>query len=254
MNYCYSNITSLSLSLSLSLIVVCLFSVLSSPSHGQLLGHYSVKELPDDFEYRDPKTVDASEKAADLAERIQPRQDRDATFKEERARHRSATQYVPEYKSEVKLGKKLSDGKIFDRFDSNFLEPLVETRSNKILDEIQHEMTTSRNRYLPGQKNPDIVTQPTRLPSRLINKNAKIEESERSKTGRIGSVFGFSQQDGKGATFGSSRTEELLSKRFNTGELFKAVENHDNPKPTTLSPRRIFKGRNSRPFTFFDKK
>merc|ERR1711887_342254 len=141
--------------------VLAFILVLNSPSHGQLLGHYSVKELPEDFEYRDPRTVDASEKAADLAERTQPRQDRDATFKEERARHRSATQYVPDYKSEVKLGKKLSDGKIFDRFDTNFLEPLLETRSNKILDEIQHEMTTSRNRYLPGQKNPDIVT---RLP------------------------------------------------------------------------------------------
>merc|ERR1719370_731775 len=117
--------------------VLAFILVLSIPSHGQLLGHYSVKELPEDFEYRDPQTVDASEKAADLAERTQPRQDRDATFKEERARHRSATQYVPEYKSEVKLGKKLSDGKIFDRFDSNFLEPLVETRSNKVLDETQ---------------------------------------------------------------------------------------------------------------------
>merc|ERR1719187_2862186 len=195
----------------LAVLLVVSFDI--NRSLGQLIGFFSVKELPEGFEYRDPRTVEASEKAADLAERFQPRQDDDASRKEERARHRSSTHYVPDFKSEVKLGKKLSDGKIFDRFDSNFLEPLVETRSNKILDEIQHEMTTSRNRYLPGQKNPDIVTQPTRLPSRLINKNEKIEESERSKT----------------------------------GELFKSVENHDNPKPTTLSPRKRFQGNNPRP-------
>merc|ERR1712055_557852 len=143
----------------------------------------------------------ASEKAADLAERTQPRQDRDATFKEERARHRSATQYVPEYKSEVKLGKKLSDGKIFDRFDSNFLEPLVETRSNKILDEIQHEMTTSRNRYLPGQKNPRdprlvelvlcldsasrMVEEPLLAPAELMNfylKDSILESCSREQS------------------------------------------------------------------------
>ena len=209
-------------------------------SGSQLLGHYSLKDLPLDFEYRDPRTVEASKDAADLAERFQPGQDEDAIRKEERARQKASTYYVPSYVSEVKLGKKLNDAKIFDRFDSNFVEPLTETRSNKILPEIQREMTTSRSRYLPGQTNPDIVTQPTRAPDRLVSLDAKIEESERSKTGRVGSVFGFSQQDGKAATFGSSKTEELLSKSFNTGELFKSALNHENPKPTTLSPRQSF--------------
>ena len=148
--------------------------------------------------------------------------------------------------SDQKLGKKLSDVKIFDRFDSNFVEPLTETRTNKILPEIQKEMTTSRSRYLPGQKNPDIVTQPTRSPGRLVSLDAKIEESERSKVGRIGSIFGFSQPDGKGATFGSSKTEELISKKFNSGQFFKSAIDHENPKPE--KPRETFKEFSRRPF------
>merc|ERR1719312_1285285 len=223
--------------------------------NAQLLGHYSVKKL--NIEYRDPKTVEASERAASLAERIQPGQDRDAERKEEGARHKSSTYYVPDYNSAVKLGRKLSDKKIFDRFDTNFVSPLLETRDNKPLAEIELEMTTSKARYLPGQHNPDIVTQPTRPPGRLINLDAKIEESERSKTGRIGSLFGKSQDDGKGATFGSSKTEELLSKRFRTGELFKSAFDHDNPKPTTLSPRESFqqfrqRDRSRPPNSFFE--
>ena len=82
------------------------------PSEAQLLGHFSLKELPQGFEYRDPRTVEASKSAADLAEIFQAKQDLDAVRKEEKARHDSSTYYVPSYYSEVKLGKKLNDENI----------------------------------------------------------------------------------------------------------------------------------------------
>ena len=52
--------------------------------------------------------MEASEKAARLAERIQPLQDEDAERKESQARH-SSSSYVLKFESDVKLGQKKSD-------------------------------------------------------------------------------------------------------------------------------------------------
>ena len=111
------------------------------------------------------------------------------------------TRKVPEFQTNfpgVKIRTKKHDSKIFDRFDSNFLRPLTETRSNKPLEEILVEESTSRIRLLPGEGLPPTPAPPARLPNRLQNVNRPVEESERSKNSRLGSIF-----DDKQSSFSS---------------------------------------------------
>ena len=161
--------------------------LLSSPSSGQLLGHFGFVELPEGFDYRDAETVEASKEAARFWQRYQAGSNRRLNG------FNILSNIVPDYKTKnhgVRIGKKKADSRIFDRFDTNFLQPLTETRSNKPLEEILVEDHTSRIRLLPGEGLPPTPAPPTRLPvNRLQNLNVPVEESERAKNSRLGSIF-----------------------------------------------------------------
>jgi len=174
----------------MKLLMLCSLLLLDL-SNCQLLGHFGSLELPPNFQYRDPDTVAASLAASRLWERIQNDNRKfGGHFGSFSSFGKSAS--VPKYQTEysgVRIGKKLHDSRIFDRFDSNFLEPLTETRSNKPHEEILVEDSTSRLRLFPGEGLPPTAAPLTRPPNRLQNLAEPIEESERAKNSRLGSIF-----------------------------------------------------------------
>ena len=115
---------------------------------GQLLGHFGFVELPEGFKYRDTETVEASQEAARFWGKFHAEEEFRVEHKRRENRLEILSRNVPEFKTNIpgiKIGTKKHDSTIFDKFDSNFLQPLTETRSNKPLEEIIVEETTSRN-------------------------------------------------------------------------------------------------------------
>merc|ERR1712215_151939 len=189
----------------------------ATTAYAQLLGHFSLVQLPEGFQYRDTETVLASEEAARFGLRFY-----------DGGRGRGVNRLsgfgleIPRFHTEFidnKIGVKVEDRQIFDRFDSNFLKPLIETRSNKPLKEVLIEFSTPRTRLLPGEGPPPVAAPPARPPNRLINLNQPVRESERSKNSKLGSIYDnhHSSKDSFGLSpnkqlFGE--TNKKLSKSF----------------------------------------
>jgi len=169
------------------------FLVFLPLSSGQLLGHFSFVPLREGYEYRDGETVAASQEAARLGERVYYEEEFQAESRRRSNLQDIHSNVVPQFKTNshgVKIGRTLHDSKIFDRFDTNFLNPFTETRSNKPLEELLIEDQTSRIRLLPGEGLPPTPPPPTRLPvNRLQNLNKPVKESERAKNSRLGTIY-----------------------------------------------------------------
>ena len=205
--------------------------LLSPPSAAQLLGHFGVIKLPEGFQYRDSETVEASEKVARFGESFQAHDDDQAERNMRANKFLSFGQTVPNYQSDFccgKIGTKMDDSRIFDRFDSNFVKPLTETRSNKPLEEILIEESTSRIRLLPGEGLPPTPGPPTRPPNRLLNLNEPVEESERSKNSRLGTIFDDPHTHNSFSSIGSP-IRASPSKDLRSEQLLK----ENNGRPST---------------------
>ena len=149
----------------------------------------SKHRLPEGFQYRDSETVRASQLAARFGESFQAFADERS---EEKRRTNNFTPSAPKFNTDFqndKIGIELKDNKMFDVFDAKFLNPFTETRSNKPLEEILIEQSTSRTRLLPGEGLAATPTPPTRPPNRLIDLSKPVKESERSKNSRLGTIF-----------------------------------------------------------------
>ena len=179
--------------LSLTIFNLLVLLVVPAPSCGQLLGHFSFVPLPDGYEYRDGETVAASQQAARLGERVYREEEFQADSRRRSNEYNILSNIVPQFETSshgLKIGRTLHDSKIFDRWDTNFLNPFTETRSNKPLEELLVEDHTSPIRLLPGEGLPPTPPPPTRLPvNRLQNRNRPLEESERAKNSRLGTIF-----------------------------------------------------------------
>jgi len=209
--------------------------VLPAPSCGQLLGHFSFVPLPAGYEYRDGETVAASQQAARLGERVYREEEGQADTRRRSNEYDILSNIVPQFETSshgLKIGRTLHDSKIFDRWDTNFLHPFTETRSNKPLEELLVEDHTSPIRLLPGEGLPPTPPPPTRLPvNRLQNRNRPVEESERAKNSRLGTIFDKKPHK---ASFGRDQitrvkgdkhdTREHLITEHSTGEHF--TKNH----------------------------
>merc|ERR1719312_1338471 len=172
---------------------IAVLLVVPAPSCGQLLGHFSFVPLPDGYEYRDGETVAASQQAARLGERVYREEEFQADSRRRSNEYDILSNIVPQFETSshgLKIGRTLHDSKIFDRWDTNFLNPFTETRSNKPLEELLVEDHTSPIRLLPGEGLPPTPPPPTRLPvNRLQNRNRPVEESERAKNSRLGTYL-----------------------------------------------------------------
>merc|ERR1711970_550930 len=118
--------------------------VLPAPSCGQLLGHFSYVPLPEGYEYRDGETVAASQQAARLGERVYREEEFQADTRRRPNEFDILSNIVPQFETSshgLKIGRTLHDSKIFDRWDTNFLKPFTETRSNKPLEELLEKVS-----------------------------------------------------------------------------------------------------------------
>ena len=92
-----------------------LFSVLlllSSPSSGQLLGHFGFVELPEGFDYRDAETVEASKEAARFWHRFHAGEEYQAGSNRRFNGFNILSKIVPDYKTNnhgVRIGKKKTE-------------------------------------------------------------------------------------------------------------------------------------------------
>jgi len=190
--------------------------VLPAPSCGQLLGHFSYVPLPEGYEYRDGETVAASQQAARLGERVYREEEFQANTRRRSNEFDILSNIVPQFETSshgLKIGRTLHDSKIFDRWDTNFLKPFTETRSNKPLEELLVEDHTSPIRLLPGEGLPPTPPPPTRLPvNRLQNRNKPVEESERAKNSRLGTIFDKKPHRG---TFGRDQLTGVRGDKHN---------------------------------------
>merc|ERR1711970_561031 len=193
--------------------------VLPPPSCGQLLGHFSFVPLPEGYEYRDGETVAASQHAARLGERVYREEEFQADNRRRSNEYDILSNIVPQFETSshgLKIGRTLHDSKIFDRWDTNFLNPFTETRSNKPLEELLVEDHTSPIRLLPGEGLPPTPPPPTRLPvNRLQNRNKPVEESERAKNSRLGTIF---DKKPHRASFGRNQLTEVRGDKHDTRE------------------------------------
>merc|ERR1719370_451906 len=193
--------------------------VLPPPSCGQLLGHFSFVPLPEGYEYRDGETVAASQHAARLGERVYREEEFQADNRRRSNEYDILSNIVPQFETSshgLKIGRNLHDSKIFDRWDTNFLNPFTETRSNKPLEELLVEDHTSPIRLLPGEGLPPTPPPPTRLPvNRLQNRNKPVEESERAKNSRLGTIF---DKKPHRASFGRNQLTEVRGDKHDTRE------------------------------------
>ena len=94
-------------------------------SAGQLLGHFGFKKLPDGFQYRDFETVEAAKFAVRFQEQVNDRADN-----KRRAQSIHMRKQTPSFQKqlkEVKIGTEFCDCKIFDIFDTVFVNPVAKT-------------------------------------------------------------------------------------------------------------------------------
>ena len=174
--------------------------------------------------------MEASEKAAQFGEKYQADDDDQADRNMRANRHLVLSGTGPKFKTNfrgVQIGSKMDDTRIFDKYDSNFLKPLTETRSNKPLKEILIEGSTSRIRLLPGEGLPPTPAPPTRPPNRFVSFNEPVKESERSKNSQLGTIF--DDHRNSFSSFGSP-SRETLSKDLRSGKSFKK----NNPRASTI--------------------
>ena len=116
----------------------------------QLVGSRGVVKLKPGYEYRDKYTVSASEQVANFAKRFQPFDDNNAQGR----RSRTIVLEEVEYQTATSLnkaGRKIADRQIFDFQSSREISPLAELRTNKPLQEVEIERSTSSTRLLPGE-------------------------------------------------------------------------------------------------------
>ena len=207
----------------------------------QLVGSRGVVKLKPGYEYRDKYTVSASEQVANFAKRFQPFDDNNAQGR----RSRTIVLEEVEYHTATSLnkaGRKITDRQIFDFQSSREISPLAELRTNKPLQEIEIERSTSSTRLLPGET--DTITTENRgriskTRGRVFNTNEIVYNTNEivSKTnGRVSKTNGrVSKANGRVFKTNGRASKTNGSASKNNGRVFKTRKESTNKRVPTIA-------------------
>jgi len=125
-------------------------------THAQLIGNRGVFTLPEGVEYRDSITREASRLAGKFAEMFQMQEKAHVKIQKKMS-VASSRAHTPFFGPQVMVtGRALTPGEVLDFQDSRVFNPPRDQRRNRLLEEVERERTTSRERLLPN----DVRTKP----------------------------------------------------------------------------------------------
>jgi len=119
-------------------------------THAQLIGNRGVFTLPEGVEYRDSITREASRLAGKFAEMFQMQEKAHVKIQKKMS-VASSRAHTPFFGPQVMVtGRALTPGEVLDFQDSRVFNPPRDQRRNRLLEEVEMERTTSRERPLPN--------------------------------------------------------------------------------------------------------